>query len=124
MSKPKYDAINAVGQTYQRPWGSYTTLQMAGNHQIKSISVNPGGKLSLQSHQHRAEHWVVVQGVATITINDDRRDYTVNEAVYIPVEAKHRLENQTDQLVTIIEVQVGDYLGEDDIIRYDDIYDR
>ncbi len=124
MTTPKNDAINQTGQTYQRPWGTYTTLQMADNHQVKTITVNPGGKLSLQSHHHRAEHWVVVQGVATITINDDVRDYAVNETVHIPIEAKHRLENQTNQPVTIIEVQVGDYLGEDDIVRYDDIYNR
>ena len=117
-------AFNTVGQRYERPWGHYTTVIMENNHQVKTITVNPGGRLSLQSHHHRAEHWVVVTGKPTVTVGDSARKYDVNEAIYIPLETKHRLENFTDAPVVIIEVQVGDYLGEDDIVRYDDVYNR
>ncbi len=116
--------LNTTGTTYQRPWGTYTTLKMADNHQVKSITVMPGGKLSLQSHQHRAEHWVIVQGIATVTLNEDARDYGVNQAIYIAIGDKHRLENRTETPITLIEVQIGDHLGEDDITRYADIYQR
>ena len=78
----------------------------------------------MQKHFSRAEHWVVVAGTATITIDDSTQNYAVNEAVYIPLEAKHRLENLTAEPVEIVEVQIGSYLGEDDIIRYDDVYGR
>ncbi len=117
-------ALNETGKTYTRPWGTYTTLEMADGYQVKSITVNPGGRLSLQSHFKRAEHWVVVKGKPTITIGETAREYHVNQAVYIPLETKHRLENFTQEPLTIVEVQVGGYLGEDDIVRYDDIYKR
>ena len=115
---------NNVGQIYQRPWGTYKTVELQSGFQIKVIEVNPGGRLSLQSHQHRAEHWVVTHGSPTVTVGDTVRQYQVNEHIFIPTEAKHRLENLTDQPVTIVEVQIGDYLGEDDITRYDDVYGR
>ena len=86
--------------------------------------VKPGGKLSLQSHVHRAEHWVVVAGVARITRDDEVYDLGINEHTYIPIGAKHRIENPGNELVHIIEVQVGDYLGEDDIVRFEDKYGR
>jgi mannose-6-phosphate isomerase-like protein (cupin superfamily) len=117
-------SINEVGKIYHRPWGSYKTLEMENGFQVKSITVNPGGRLSLQSHEKRAEHWVVVKGKPTVTINESVRDYEENEAIYIPRQAKHRLENFTNHTVMIVEVQVGSYLGEDDIVRYDDIYGR
>ena len=117
-------SINDIGKTYKRPWGSYKTIEMADGFQVKTIDVNPGGQLSLQSHEHRAEHWVVVQGTATVTVNDSVKDFNVNEHIFIPLQAKHRLENHTDSVVRIVEVQVGDYLGEDDITRYDDVYGR
>lgn len=117
-------ALNEVGQKYTRPWGWYKTLEMMAGFQVKVIEVIPGGRLSLQSHEQRSEHWVVVQGVATVTVDDDKRDYRLNEAVYIPLRAKHRLENLTTEVVQIVEVQVGTYLGEDDIKRYDDVYGR
>lgn len=117
-------SLNEAGKTYQRPWGSYTTLEMAEGYQVKSITVNPGGRLSLQSHKKRAEHWVVVRGKPTVTVDTQIREYAVNEHIYIPQEAKHRLENFTQELVVLVEVQVGNYLGEDDIIRYEDIYQR
>jgi len=117
-------SINQVGKSYERPWGSYQTLAMENGFQVKTISVNPGGRLSLQSHEHRAEHWVVVEGTATVTVNGDVKEYEVNHSVFIPKKAKHRLENFTEKTVRIVEVQVGDYLGEDDIMRYDDVYQR
>ncbi len=120
MSNP----INEVGQTYSRPWGTYKTIEMGTLFQAKIITVIPGGRLSLQKHFKRSEHWVVVEGVATITVGDSTKDYVVGEHVYIPLEAIHRLENKTGSGVSIIEVQVGTYLGEDDIVRLDDIYNR
>lgn len=116
--------LNETGKVYHRPWGSYKTIEMADGFQVKTITVNPGGRLSLQSHEHRAEHWVVVKGVATVTINETVKEYEANEAVYIPQQARHRLENFTQEPVMIVEVQVGVYLGEDDIKRYDDVYGR
>jgi mannose-1-phosphate guanylyltransferase / mannose-6-phosphate isomerase len=107
-----------------RPWGSYESLDQGEQHQIKHIVVEPGGRLSLQSHLHRAEHWVVVQGEATITVGDTTATYAVGDHVFIQREQKHRLENLTPKPVAIVEVQIGSYLGEDDIIRYDDIYGR
>ena len=117
-------AVNEIGKKYPRPWGWYRTLEMLPGFQVKLIEVNPGGRLSLQSHEQRSEHWVVVKGTASVTVNDLRRDYQENESVYIPVRAKHRLENLSKLPIQIIEVQVGAYLGEDDIQRYDDIYGR
>lgn len=117
-------ALNEIGHQYVRPWGWYKTLELSPGFQVKVIEVNPGGRLSLQSHEQRSEHWVVVQGTATVTVDETRRDYQVNEAIYIPKRAKHRLENLGTSVVQIIEVQVGDYLGEDDIKRYDDVYGR
>lgn len=107
-----------------RPWGSYDSLENEDGFQVKHLIVNPGAVLSLQMHHRRAEHWVVVQGTARITLNDDEFDLTVNESTYIPIGAKHRIANQTDEPVHIIEVQCGDYLGEDDIVRFEDNYGR
>ncbi|WP_119343518.1 phosphomannose isomerase type II C-terminal cupin domain [Facilibium subflavum] len=117
-------AINTVGKTYTRPWGTYKTIEQGEGFQAKIIEVIPGGCLSLQKHFKRAEHWVVIQGVATITIDEDTRDYNVNEHVYIPKESVHRLQNKTNAPVAIIEVQIGSYLGEDDIVRLEDVYNR
>ena len=115
---------NIPGKIYERPWGQYVTLEIGAGYQAKSIVVKPGGRLSLQSHFRRSEHWVVVQGEATVTINTTVKVYSAGEYAYIPLEAKHRLENHTTQPLRIIEVQIGDYVGEDDIVRYDDIYQR
>ncbi|KRB44486.1 mannose-1-phosphate guanylyltransferase/mannose-6-phosphate isomerase [Phenylobacterium sp. Root700] len=108
----------------RRPWGWYETVLGGDGFQVKRITVAPGCKLSLQSHAHRAEHWVVVSGVALATIGD--RDVTVraNESVFIPLGARHRLANPGDQPLSVIEVQSGAYLGEDDIVRYEDDYAR
>jgi len=107
-----------------RPWGSYDSIDTGETFQAKRLIVNPGKKLSLQSHEKRAEHWVVVKGVATVTKGDETFLLHENESTYIPLGVKHRLENAADELLEIIEVQSGSYLGEDDIIRYDDDFGR
>ncbi len=107
-----------------RPWGSYETLEMGIGFQVKRIVVNPGKRLSLQLHHKRSEHWVVVDGIGTVTLDDKEFELGANESTYIPVESKHRLENKTSKPLTIIEVQVGSYLGEDDIVRFDDDFGR
>ena len=91
---------------------------------MKRIVVNPGAALSLQSHNHRSEHWVVVEGTAKVTIDDEVQTITENQSVYIPLGAVHRMENPGKLTLTLIEVQTGSYFGEDDIIRYDDVYAR
>lgn len=107
-----------------RPWGSYEGLVEAPGFQVKRIIVNPGAALSLQLHHKRSEHWIVVQGTATVTCGESCFELQANESTYIPVETKHRLENRTQEPVTLIEVQCGSYLGEDDIVRFEDIYGR
>ena len=107
-----------------RPWGWYDSIEHQPGFQVKRIGVNPGASLSLQMHHRRAEHWVVVRGTARVTRNDEVFDLQVNESVFIPLEARHRLQNITDSPVEIIEVQCGDYLGEDDIVRFEDVYAR
>lgn len=107
-----------------RPWGSYDSLDSDEGFQVKRLIVNPGAVLSLQKHAQRAEHWVVVRGTARITLDDEVFDLTVNESTHIPIGAVHRIENPGDEPVHIIEVQCGDYLGEDDIVRIEDNYGR
>ena len=107
-----------------RPWGYYESIDAGPGFQVKRISVNPGASLSLQLHHHRAEHWVVVEGIATVTCGDEVKDLNKNESTYIPVETQHRLQNLTDEPLEIIEVQSGSYLGEDDIVRFEDVYGR
>ncbi len=108
----------------ERPWGSYEVLQSGEGFQVKYIEVLPGQALSLQYHHKRAEHWVVVRGSPRIRVGDETRDYKINESVFVPLGAKHRLENPTKDTIAIIEVQVGSYLGEDDIVRLEDRYNR
>ena len=110
--------------TMFRPWGSYTLLTEGDEFKVKRIVVNPGGKLSLQLHHKRSEHWTIVSGQADVIIDDKTITYNPNESTYIPIGAKHRLENNGTEPVVLIEVQVGKYLGEDDIERFDDIYGR
>lgn len=107
-----------------RPWGWFETLALGHRFQVKRIVVHPGAALSLQSHMHRAEHWIVVQGTARVTVDADVRLVTENQSVYIPLGAKHRMENPGKVELVLIEVQTGVYLGEDDIIRYEDVYAR
>lgn len=109
---------------HHRPWGHYETLSLGERFQVKSIVVKPGGKLSLQSHVHRAERWVVVDGTATVTIGKQRRMIGENQSVFIPMGEIHRLENEGKMPLQLIEVQSGSHLGEDDITRYEDIYAR
>ncbi|RMH59179.1 MAG: mannose-1-phosphate guanylyltransferase/mannose-6-phosphate isomerase [Zetaproteobacteria bacterium] len=111
-------------RTVERPWGYYTVLEEGPRYKIKKIGVLPGGRLSLQSHHHRSEHWIVVSGTARVTRADERYFVHANESTYIPACTKHRLENPGKIMLEIIEIQNGDYLGEDDIIRYDDDYAR
>ena len=111
--------------TVQRPWGSYTVLDnKAEGYKLKRIEVKPGASLSLQSHQHRSEHWVVVSGTATVIRDDEVITVAKNESTYISIGVKHRLENKGKIPLQMIEVQVGDYLEEDDIQRFDDVYGR
>lgn len=113
-----------IGSTVKRPWGSYQVLEDSGEYKVKRIKVKPHSKLSLQSHKHRSEHWTVVQGQARIYCNDDILVRNTGEFVVIPVQAKHRLENIGEDELIVVEVQMGEYLGEDDIIRYEDDYAR
>ncbi|KIN62915.1 Mannose-1-phosphate guanylyltransferase (GDP) [Sulfitobacter noctilucicola] len=112
-----------------RPWGFFETLILSSSFQVKRIVVNPGAALSLQSHKHRSEHWIVVIGTAKVTVGPDQDNLNIqmvreNESVYIPLGAIHRMENPGDIPMELIEVQTGSYLGEDDIIRYEDVYAR
>ena len=109
---------------FHRPWGWYESLCLSDRFQVKRIMVRPGGILSLQSHVHRSEHWVVVAGTARVTIDDSVQLVSENQSVYIPIGAVHRLENPGKVPMYLIEVQTGPYLGEDDITRYEDVYDR
>ena len=107
-----------------RPWGSYISVEEGDTWQIKKIEVNPGASLSLQMHSHRSEHWIIVEGTAKIEIDDMDKIIGSNESVYIPIGAKHRLSNPTKSPLTLIEIQSGSYLGEDDIVRFEDLYGR
>jgi len=107
-----------------RPWGFFETLSIGGRFQVKLLHVKPGGKLSMQMHHHRSEHWVVVRGTARVTIGEDEKLVQENESVYITATHWHRLENPGKVPLELIEVQIGSYLGEDDIIRTEDVYHR
>jgi mannose-1-phosphate guanylyltransferase/mannose-6-phosphate isomerase len=107
-----------------RPWGFFETLNLGPRFQVKLLHVKPGGKLSMQMHHHRSEHWIVVQGTAKVTIGETEQLVRENESVYIIATQWHRLENPGKVPVELIEVQIGTYLGEDDIIRTDDVYRR
>jgi len=110
--------------TVHRPWGSYETLHLSERYQVKQIVVEPGGSLSLQRHHHRAEHWIVVKGTARVTIDDEVKLLSENQSIYVPLGAVHRLENPGLIPLCLIEVQSGPYLGEDDIVRLEDVYAR
>ena len=107
-----------------RPWGWFESLAMGTRFQVKRIVVHPGAALSLQSHHHRSEHWIVVEGTAKVTVDDEVKLVSENQSVYIPLGAVHRMENPGKLPMVLIEVQTGSYLGEDDIIRYEDVYAR
>ena len=117
-------SINNDLEIGHRPWGRYEVLSEKEGYKVKRIIVLPKGKLSLQLHQYRSEHWIVVAGEAKVTNGEKTLILTVNQSSYIPKQTKHRLENTTDHELVIIETQLGSYLGEDDIVRFEDIYDR
>ena len=129
--KHLYAALKAGGHnahkhhlTVHRPWGSYTVLEDSPDFKIKRIEVKPGGTLSLQMHHHRSEHWIVVSGMAKVINGDEELFVRTNESTYIPAGFKHRLENPGLLDLVMIEVQSGDYFGEDDIVRFQDNYGR
>ena len=115
---------HALHREVFRPWGSYDSVENGPRFQVKRLSVKPGASMSLQMHHHRAEHWIVVAGRARITRNDEVFELVENQSTYIPLGAKHRIENPGPETLHIIEVQSGDYLGEDDIVRFEDRYGR
>ena len=116
--------ITKVHKTVHRPWGYYAVIGVGENFKIKIINVKPGASLSLQLHRFRSEHWVVVRGVALTTNGEEQSIVKANESIYIPAGHKHRLENRETTDLMIVEVQCGEYLGEDDIVRFEDIYER
>jgi mannose-1-phosphate guanylyltransferase / mannose-6-phosphate isomerase len=129
--KKVVDQLKASGRTehsfhrvVHRPWGSYDSLEEGGRFQVKRIVVKPGASLSLQKHHHRAEHWIVVSGTAEVTCDDKVFLLTENQSTYIPLGSIHRLRNPGKVALELIEVQSGSYLGEDDIVRFDDVYGR
>ena len=113
-----------IAATEIRPWGSFTTLEEGKGYKIKRIEVNPGHRLSLQMHHHRSEHWIVVSGTAKVTCGDEEKILSSNQSTYVPQCTNHRLENPGVIKLVLIEVQNGQYLGEDDIIRFQDDYSR
>jgi len=111
-------------KTVARPWGTYTVLEEGPGFKMKRIEVKPGASLSLQLHHRRSEHWVVVRGTARVTCGERVYDVPQGESTFVPVETRHRLENRGTEMLAIIEVACGDYVGEDDIVRFDDKYGR
>jgi mannose-1-phosphate guanylyltransferase / mannose-6-phosphate isomerase len=122
--KDKAPKVTEEHLKVHRPWGSYQSIDQGARFQVKRIVVKPGGRLSLQMHHHRAEHWIVVRGTARVTVGDELKAVHENESVYIPIGARHRLENPGKIDLELIEVQTGSYLGEDDIVRIEDDYRR
>jgi len=112
------------GEFDRRPWGTYEVLEDLEDYKVKKIVVNPGHRLSLQSHNRRSEHWVITSGTAVVTIDDGQHTLVPNQYIHVPLGARHRIENPGTDPLVFIEVQCGDYLGEDDIVRYQDDYKR
>lgn len=119
-NRPEVDTHTLV----HRPWGSFQSLATGSGYQVKHIVVKPGAALSLQMHQHRAEHWTIIKGTGLVTCGEQEQELQVNQSLFIPLGAKHRLVNQQSDVLEVIEVQVGEYLGEDDIVRFEDLYGR
>lgn len=122
--KAENHEAHLLHRTVHRPWGTYTVLEEGERFKIKRIEVKPGAQLSLQAHHHRSEHWVVVSGTARVVNGDTELLLATNQSTYIPLGTKHRLGNPGIVRLVMIEVQTGDYLGEDDIVRFDDVYGR
>jgi mannose-1-phosphate guanylyltransferase/mannose-6-phosphate isomerase len=123
LSERKHPSVE-LHQTVHRPWGSYTVLEDADDCKVKRLVVKPGEVLSLQKHARRAEHWTVVQGTAKVRVGDNEFLLRTGETTHIPVDTLHRLENPGTEDIALIEVQTGDYFGEDDIVRLEDRYGR
>ena len=116
--------MNEPGIIYERPWGDYRTIEQKENYQIKHIRVKPGKRLSLQYHFKRDEHWTIIRGRGIAQLNDKSIELGINDIIFIPKESKHRMINNTDEFVEFIEIQIGSYLGEDDIVRLEDDFGR
>lgn len=116
--------MNVKSKIILRPWGSYECLLTEPCFQVKRLIINPGAKISLQLHYHRNEHWVIVAGYAGVILDDKHMHLKTGEHVYIPKETKHRLSNMTATPLIIIETQIGDYISEEDIVRFEDMYER
>lgn len=112
------------GENDVRPWGTWEVIDCGEGFCVKHICVKPNGILSLQLHHHRAEHWNIVKGVANVTLGEEVIEKKAGESVYIPVETKHRIQNNSDEIMEFIEVQVGENLDENDIVRFEDMYGR
>ena len=123
LEKENFSESRTNSKVY-RPWGNYKTISQGSTWKVKKIEIIPTASLSLQLHRHRAEHWVVVNGIAKVEIDEKDTILRENQSIYVPLGSKHRLSNPGDKLLTLIEIQSGDYLEEDDIIRFKDIYDR
>ena len=123
LSNKNFPESKQNKKTY-RPWGNYISLVESETWQVKRIEIKPGESISLQKHKKRSEHWVVVKGIANVEIDDKNTTINVNESIFVSKGSKHRLSNHNDENLIIVEVQIGDYLGEDDIIRFDDLYGR
>lgn len=121
---PPSPTVKGVAATELRPWGSFTILEEARGYKIKRIEVKPGHRLSLQMHYHRSEHWIVVSGTAKVVCGEEELVLSSNQSTYVPQCTTHRLENPGVIPLVLIEVQNGEYLGEDDIIRFEDDYSR
>lgn len=123
LEENNYSEVKLNKKVY-RPWGNYKTVIKGNTWQVKRLEINPHESISLQLHNFRSEHWIVVQGIAKIEINEKVSFLNVNESVYVPIGEKHRLSNETEAILILIEVQTGEYLGEDDIVRFEDKYKR
>lgn len=124
LNLPESMLQQGIAATEIRPWGSFTTLEEGKGYKIKRIEVNPGHRLSLQMHHHRSEHWIVVSGTARVVCGDEEKILGSNQSTYVPQCTNHRLENPGVIKLVLIEVQNGQYLGEDDIVRFQDDYSR
>lgn len=124
LNLPESLLQQGIAATEIRPWGSFTTLEEGKGYKIKRIEVNPGHRLSLQMHHHRSEHWIVVSGTARVVCGDEEKILGSNQSTYVPQCTNHRLENPGVIKLVLIEVQNGQYLGEDDIVRFQDDYSR
>jgi len=124
MNINKDGYVSDLDEVIAKPWGNYRTIDEADGFKVKRIEVEPGASLSLQKHSHRSEYWIVVRGQATVTKGEKILTINENQMVYLEVEEKHRVANKGDKKLVFIEVQYGDYLGEDDIVRFEDSYGR